>query len=97
MAGEIRLFEKMRGLLVEVATEKANALRASHRVSRLIVEIDVLWTAEEEAARDAEEAAAKEAEGQRAADEAAQSERRTAALAKLSALGLSAEDFEALR
>ena len=54
MAGNIRLFEKAAdGKLVEV--EDTPALRGSRRVSRMAAEIDVLFTADEEAQRDAEE------------------------------------------
>lgn len=58
MAGSIRLFEKDRtGLLVEVDPSKADVERATRRFGSMSVTIDVLFTPEEEAARDAEEAA----------------------------------------
>ena len=55
--------------------------------------MDVLFTPEEEAARDAEEARAAQEREQRAKDENAARERRAAAVAKLEALGISAEDL----
>lgn len=102
MAGDIRLFEKnASGLLVQVAPDQADAIRSGRRVSRMAMEIDVLWTAEEEAAHDVEEAA--EAEARRQAAERTEREqveaeqRRSAAEAKLAALGLTADDIAALR
>ena len=59
MAAPIRLFEKTpAGLLVEVDPAEADAARAGRRISAMHLPIEVLWTAEEEAARDAEETAA---------------------------------------
>ncbi len=97
MAGTIRLFEKIGGLLVEVAPEKAEAAREGRSVSRMVAEIDVLWTAEEEAAREAEAVVAAAEAGRRAEEEAANAKRRAAALAKLEKLGLTREDLDALR
>lgn len=50
MAGQIRLFETVDGLLVEVVPADAAQRREGRRVSHMNVVIDVLWTAEEEAA-----------------------------------------------
>jgi hypothetical protein len=55
MGGKVRLFDKTdTGLLVEIEPDKADELRASRRVSHMNIGIDVLWTAKEQAARDAE-------------------------------------------
>lgn len=54
----IRLFERTAdGLLVEVAPSEAKQRYADGTVSRISLEIDVLWTDDEIAARDAEDAA----------------------------------------
>ncbi len=101
MAGAVRLFEKIDGLLVQVAPEQASAAREGRTVSRMVAEIDVLWTADEEAEREVEQRnAIQRAEAQRKAAEAAtaeRAERRAAAEAKLTGLGLTMEDLEALR
>lgn len=92
MTGTIRLFEKTTdGLLVEVAPEQAIHRRATGTISRVSLEIDVLWTAEEEAARNAEEQAVQEAERSKDAERRA---RRAAVLAKLQALGLTADELK---
>jgi hypothetical protein len=57
MSGQIRLFDKIDGLLVEVSAAEVDAMRAGRRFSTVSLVIDVLWTAGEEDARDAEEAA----------------------------------------
>lgn len=75
MTKEIRLFETTSdGKLYEVDGD----MRGTRRVSSVSLIIDVLWTPEEEAARDAEEAlaaAAKEAAAQAAAQEPDSSEK----------------------
>jgi hypothetical protein len=58
MTGNIRLFEKTeKGLPVEVDPSEADAAKAAWRYSSANFVAHVLYTAEEEAARDAEEAA----------------------------------------
>lgn len=90
------LFDIVNGLLVEVDPVEADARRVGRRVSRRSIIADVLWTSEEEAARDAEEAADaahRQAEAEAlAADEAD----RRAAVDKLSALGLTTKEIKAL-
>lgn len=55
MTKDIPLFEKQPdGRLCEVDRD----VQGARRISRVALQIDVLWTAEEEAERDAEEAAA---------------------------------------
>jgi hypothetical protein len=90
-----KLFEKdAAGLLHEVPADQADALRATRRITHLVIgAIDVLFTPEEEAARDAEVQADQEAETARAAARAELKTRRQAALAKL---GLTDEEFAAL-
>lgn len=93
-----RLFEKVDGLLVEVHPDKAEEARKGRRVSRIVAcEMDVLFTAEEEAARDAEEAATAEAAAKAEASQQEAEKRRAVAAAKLEALGLTLEDIAALR
>ena len=59
MAGKIRLFEKTAtGLLCEIDPQLAADARHGRRVSRVSLEVDVIWTLAEEAERDADEAAA---------------------------------------
>jgi hypothetical protein len=94
----IRTFETTKdGLLVEVSPDAAEKARDSRRVSRVSFTADVLWTPEEEAARDAEETA--DEERRKIEQEAVNSraKRKQSALEKLAALGLSPEDVEALR
>lgn len=79
MAGRIRLFEKdTHGLLHEVPPAAADAARAGRRCSHVVLGVDVLWTAEEEAARDAEEAEARREQEEAAARERAEREREEA-------------------
>jgi hypothetical protein len=90
----MRVFEKAAdGLLIEVAPSAADERREGRRVSRLSLEIDVLWTADEEAARDAEEAAEVTKRSRHAEAAAAAEKRRIAAIAKLEALGISADEL----
>ncbi len=104
MAGQIRLFEKTAdGFLVEVPPSEAEARRAGRTVSHMSLVIDVLWTADEEAARAAEEqevAKARQARAQALADVMAerekQKQRAEAARAKIEALGLTEDDLRAL-
>lgn len=88
-----RIFDKTPdGLLIETSEDA----RKGRRFSTVNTAIDILWTAEEEAARDAEEKAAEEA---RAADvEIARQKAaaRDVALSKLQQLGISQEDLAAL-
>ena len=58
--------------------------------------VDVLWTPEEDAARDAEEAAAAEAKAADAAATQARAEARAVAVAKLQQLGISEADLAAI-
>jgi hypothetical protein len=95
MSGNVRLFEKAPdGLLVEVSSAMAAAARAGRRFSSMSVVVDVLWTPEEEATRDAEEAAAAEATQERLRGLAMAEKRRADALARLEARGISAEDLK---
>ena len=101
MAGQIRLFEKdADGRLHEVAPGNAENLRQGRRVSHTNISIDVLWTAEEEAARAAEETesasrakAAEEAQAKAAAHQAAI---RVIAETKLKQFGMTPEEMQAL-
>lgn len=90
-----KLFERdSSGLLHEVPADQADALRATRRITHLVIgAIDVLFTPEEEAARDAEEQEVQRAEAVRAAAQAEMKTRRQAALAKL---GLTDEELAAL-
>lgn len=96
MAGQIRLFEKISGLLSEVDPAMAEAVRGKRSYSRMAFEADVLFTEEEETAReiDASEAA------QRKAAALAEQDRQAATLAsakaKLAALGLTNDEAGAL-
>ncbi len=90
MAGQIRLFEKIDGLLVEVEPSAADKTRNGRTVSRVSLEIDVLWTTEEEAERAAEEAATKQ---RQISDVTERAKLRKTAEAKLSALGLTPEEL----
>lgn len=87
------LFERNAdGLLIEVADTEDR--RKGRHVSRAIFEADILFTPEEEAARDAEEAKAEQKREQRTRDDAATSARRAAALAKFAQLGITDEDLK---
>lgn len=67
MTKDIRLFEKQPdGRLCEVDRD----VQGARRVSRVALQIDVMWTAEEEAERDAEEKAEAEAREKAAAEDA---------------------------
>jgi aminopeptidase N len=94
MAGQIRLFEKVGGLLVEVSPDAADDAREGRRFSSVSIVIDVLWTADEEAARDAEEAAAAEDVQQRLRGIEMAQERQERARARLQARGISADDLK---
>ena len=74
--------------------EVASDQRKDRRVSHMNISIDVLWTLEEETARDAEEIEA----AQRKSDaNVAKATIRDSAIQKLKALGLTDEEIEALR
>jgi hypothetical protein len=94
MAGQIRLFEKIDDLLVEVSPDAADDAREGRRFSSVSIVIDVLWTADEEAARDAEEAAAAEDAQQRLRGLEMAQERQERARARLQARGISADDLK---
>jgi len=97
MVGQVRLFEKNAdGCLYEVPQSDAEKMRSGRSVSRVMTEIDVLWTAEEEAAREAEELAAQEAAAASAEAARQKSVARDVALAKLQQLGISQGDVTAL-
>lgn len=89
MTKDIRLFEKQGdGKLLEVDA----SARGERRASRVALEIDVLWTAAEEEARDAEIAEAKRlASEQKAALKTAQAKLQPF----LDATGLTADDLRA--
>lgn len=97
MAGQIRLFEKIDGLLAEISPDEAEDRRKGRRVSQVNMDALVLWTDQEEAERDAEEAAEVERQAQRQRMEDERTARRRAALEKITALGLTEDDLEALR
>lgn len=87
------LFERNSdGLLVEVPDTEDR--REGRRVSRAIFEADILFTAEEEATRLAEEAADVDRRRRRQEEVDAAASRRGQALAKLQALGLTADDIK---
>lgn len=96
MVANVRLFEIVDGLLAEVPPEEAEKRREGRRHRSMSFVADVLFTPEEEAARDAEEAAdaaRRQAEAEAlAADEAD----RRAAVDKLFALGLTTKEIKAL-
>lgn len=92
MSGKIRLFAKgENGLLSEIQQADGDAARIGRRISRVSLAIDVLWTAEEEAARDAEEAAQAAERNRRQSEN---NTKREQALSKLSGLGLTPEDIK---
>lgn len=85
-----KLFEKTPGgLLVEVG----QAARATRRFSTVVITIDILFTAEEEAARDAEEDQAAITTDRVRQDVG---QRLQAAQAKLDKLGLTRHDLRTL-
>lgn len=89
-----KLFEKdANGLLHEVPTDQADALRASRRFTHCVTAIEILFTAEEEAARDADEQAAQQAAEAAAEEREARTSRRQAVARRL---GLSADDLKDL-
>lgn len=94
MAGHIRLFEKINGLLVEVSPTEADKRREGRRHRSMSFVADVLFTPEEEAARDAEEAAEVDRQRRLQEEVEAAASRRGEALAKLQALGLTADDIK---
>lgn len=96
-----KLFDRVDGLLVEVHPDQMETARKGRRVSRIAgVEFDVLWTPEEEAARDAEEAAelkaAEVARVQARIEAATRVQVLQAVGAKLQQLGLSGDEIEAI-
>lgn len=95
MGGAVRLFEKTpEGLLHEVPPAEAEARRASGTVSHVALAIDVLWTDAEIAERQAMEEEARRADEAAAVEREADRLRKIAALAKLEALGITAEDLK---
>lgn len=61
MAGTIRLFEfNSKGLLVQIDPAKVEEAKKGRRFTSVSLPIEVLFTKEQEAERDAEEAAAAE-------------------------------------
>jgi hypothetical protein len=102
VAGTIRLFEKdANGLLHEVDPSEAEARRMDGTTSRVSLQVDVLWTAEELEQRDQQAAAALAARQQateaRQQAEAEKAAARQKAEAKLAALGLTPDEVAALR
>lgn len=97
MVEQIRLFEKNdAGLLVEVDPENAASARAERRCSRVVMTMDLLWTATEEAERDEESIkSAQDASSRDAADQERATNRGNA-LQKLRALGLTDAEVVAL-
>jgi hypothetical protein len=94
MTGKIRFFEKdANGRLTEVDPEKVDAERRFASASLLC---NILFTPDEEAARDAEEAQAQLDDAQKAADKQVDDAAKTAAMQKLAALGITAEDLDAI-
>jgi hypothetical protein len=95
MAGQIRLFEKTAdGLLVEVAPADADARRLGRLVSRVSLEIDVLWTEAESAERLAEEERTRADRRKMAEEQESRRARKAAAEAKLQALGISPDELK---
>lgn len=93
MTKEIRLFERLAdGKFSEVD----RAIQGTRRASRVSLEIDLLWTAEEEAARAEEEAAAAQEKLAREQLKATIEATRDEALNKLAALGLTVDDLKAI-
>ncbi len=98
MAGQVGLFEKdERGLLHQVPPEDAEERRRGRLVSHVNVGIDVLWTAEEEAQRQAEVAAREaEAERLRQANEQLQEQRLQRKAEIAGRIGLTTDELRAL-
>lgn len=95
MGGTIKLFEKMAdGLLMQVPDDRAEQRRANTPVSRVVMEADVLWSDEEIAARQAEEQQFAATQTAQIAEAKERQERRASALAKLEALGITADDLK---
>jgi hypothetical protein len=89
-----KLFEKdENGLLHEVPADQADALRATRRFTHSATTIEILFTEEEEAARNAEEQAAQQAADAAVAERAASASRRQAVAMRL---GLSEDDMKDL-
>jgi hypothetical protein len=95
----MRLFEKnVDGLLVEVPWKQVAAKKQGRRVSSVSFVAEVLWTAEEEAVRDAEEAAAQLAASERQRTAEVQTKERAAQRAAIQAkLGLTDEEISYLQ
>lgn len=94
MVGQIRLFEKIDGLLKELSPRRARTAREEGRmVSHMSLDIEVLWTPEEEEARKHEEELSRMAslEAEKKASDMKQS-----ALAKLAAFGLTEDEMKAI-
>lgn len=91
MAGKIRLFEKLEdGRLAEVPADRADQAREGRPVSRVMIPIDVLWTDEEIAERDAR----REAElGARADERKASHDREQRRAAIAGRLGLTMDEL----
>lgn len=88
-----RLFDKTAdGLLFEVHPDE----RENRRVSHVNMSVDILWTDEDETARDAEEIAVNAENEERSKAQKQTDEVRASALEKLSALGLSPDEIAAL-
>lgn len=97
MAGHIRLFEKAGdGLLVEVHPDKAADARAERRCSRVAVEVDILWTPEEEIALSDEEAEANRLREIQAKADLELAAHRQAVLDRFAKLGFTKEDLDIL-
>lgn len=97
MAGQIRLFEKNAdGSLVEVPAKDAEAARVARRFSHTNLAADILFTAEEEAARDAEEAAIVAAQNATEQEQADVAANKQAAIQKLGKLGLTSDEIAAI-
>lgn len=91
----MRLFEKTPdGLLVEVPPDEAEARREGRRVSQVVLTCLVLWTADEEAARDVDEAEVADDERERLRGIEMAERRQEQAIARLEARGISAEDLK---
>lgn len=87
------LFERNSdGLLVEVPDTQER--RKGRHVSRAIFEADILFTVEEEAARDAEEAEVEAARVKANKEADARAARKAEAISKLAELGLTVDDIK---
>lgn len=101
MTGSVPLFEKdAHGLLHQVSPEMADEARQGRRCSQVCLAIDVLWTQQEEAARNAEEAEAARLAAEQAAAQAQLADVKANKVrqveTKLSKLGLTVEDLRNL-